>query len=66
MMLKYIGKDGVDGLRNGNVYDCLICSHFIYHGFDDDGIYVSTKFPDLCFRQHYKTIKEMLENWQEV
>lgn len=66
MMLKYVGEDGKNWLRKGNVYDCLLYSEMKYGSFDDIGIVVETKFPNLSPGLHYKTLKEMLEEWQEV
>jgi hypothetical protein len=74
MMLKYIGPDEKDGLRHGNVYDCLFCNfdksynRYFPDGtrFDDAVILVSTRFPDMCKGQYYRTFREMFENWEEV
>jgi hypothetical protein len=57
--LRYIGPDGVDGLIQGNKYDCLLVSM-------DNRILVSTCFPDFSKGQWYLSIKDMLANWEEL
>lgn len=63
MKLKYIGKDGLNGLRYGEVYDCATET---VGGSVWVMVYIPGVTDDGCIAIKYKTLKSLQGNWEEV
>lgn len=57
MLLKFIGKDGSMGLRQGCTYDCQISTRGNY-------IYVSWHTGFVTMDCPYESIRSLSENWE--
>lgn len=59
MMLKYVGEDGKKGLKTGETYKCYVMTI-------NDKPVVGAELPGRTMLYFCESIKEILENWQEV
>ena len=63
MKLKYIGQDNQYSLRYDEVYDCVMNT---VGGSVWVMAYVSGVTDDGCIAIKYRTLKSLMENWEEV
>lgn len=61
MELRFVGMDGLGGLRENKIYDCEIRTrgHLVYLTCDPKGLYGR-------FTYGYRSFKSLFEDWEEV